>query len=360
MILRLPKPIDWPLYLAALALQIFGIIVISSLGLAGRGQLITNQIIFAAIGVVLAGLLTALDYRTFKVIANYLYFAVIGLLVLVLLLGTKVFGATRWIDLGIFQFQPSELAKPILVMTLSKLLTERTAEIKTAVIAILVTAVPFVLTVTQPDLGTALIMLLTALAMLALKGFPRRFALAGAVIILALLPIFFSGLRPYQRERLVSFFNPAADPLGSGYNTKQSLIAVGSGGLMGRGLGQGSQSQLQFLPVAHIDFIFAGVAEATGFLGSLLLIGLIAVLLLRIVNVARVAQDEFGYYFAFGAAFLFFFSASINIGVNLGLLPATGIPLPLVSYGGTQTITSLATIGILQSIYLRHKKIRFS
>lgn len=360
MIVRFPRPIDWSLYLGAIALQIFGIAVIASLGSTSRTELAVNQAVFTLIGVLLMILLTFLDYRTFKAIAYYLYIAgVIGLLV-VLAVGSKVFGATRWIDLGLFQFQPSELFKPILVMGLAKLLTEWPKDVKTAVVAALATAGPVLLVIRQPDLGTASILLAGAGAMVALKGLPRRIWLIGGLSLILVVPLLFSSLKPYQRDRLKSFRSPSADPLGSGYNVQQSLIAVGSGGLLGRGLGQGSQSQLQFLPVAHTDFIFAGVAEATGFIGSGLLLILLLVLIIRTFNVARVAQDEFGYYFAFGMAFMVLIQSTINIGVNLGLLPATGIPLPFVSYGGTQTITGLAVVGILQSIYARHKKIRFT
>ena len=360
MIVRFPRPIDWSLYLSAIALQVFGIAVIASLGSTSRAELAVNQAVFTIIGILLMIILTFLDYRTFKAIAHYLYvLGVIGLII-VLAIGSKVFGATRWIDLGLFQFQPSELFKPILVMALAKLLTEWPRDVKTALFAALVTIVPILLVIRQPDLGTASILLVGAVAMLALKGLPRRIWLIGGVALVLVIPLLFSSLKPYQRERLRSFTNPSADPLGSGYNVQQSLIAVGSGGLLGRGLGQGSQSQLQFLPVAHTDFIFAGVGEATGFIGSGLVLLLLAVLITRAFNVARVAQDEFGYYFAFGMAFIVLVQSAINIGVNLGLLPATGIPLPFVSYGGTQTITALGAIGILQSIYARHKKIRFA
>ncbi|MFY9484133.1 MAG: rod shape-determining protein RodA [Patescibacteria group bacterium] len=360
MIVRFPRPIDWSLYLGAIALQIFGIAVIASLGSTSRTELAVNQAIFTIIGVLLMIVLTLLDYRTFKAIAYYLYIVgVIGLLI-VLAVGSKVFGATRWIDLGLFQFQPSELFKPILAMGLAKLLTEWPRDIKTALVAAVATIIPVLLVTRQPDLGTASILLVGAVVMVALKGLPRRIWLIAGVALILVVPLLFASLKPYQRERLKSFTNPSADPLGSGYNVQQSLIAVGSGGLFGRGLGQGSQSQLQFLPVAHTDFIFAGVAEATGFIGSGLVLILLTVLISRTFNVARVAQDEFGYYFAFGMAFMILIQSTINIGVNLGLLPATGVPLPFVSYGGTQTITALAVVGILQSIYARHKKIRFA
>lgn len=360
MIVRFPRPIDWSLYLGAIALQIFGIAVIASLGSTSRAELATNQAVFTMIGILLMIVLTFLDYRTFKVIAHYLYILGVVSLLIVLMIGSSVFGATRWIDLGLFQFQPSELFKPILVMGLAKLLTGWPADVKTAFVAAVATIVPVLLVIRQPDLGTATILIVGATAMVALKGLPRRIWLIGGILLILVVPLLFSSLKPYQRDRLKSFTNPSRDPLGSGYNVQQSLIAVGSGGLFGRGLGQGSQSQLQFLPVAHTDFIFAGVAEATGFIGSGLLLILLVVVITRTFNVARVAQDEFGYYVAFGVGFMMLVQSTINIGVNLGLLPATGIPLPFVSYGGTQTITALGAIGILQSIYARHKKIRFT
>lgn len=360
MIARFPRPIDWSLYLGAIGLQVFGIAVIASLGSTSRVELATNQAVFTMIGILLMILLTFLDYRTFKAIAHYLYFLGIIGLVIVLMVGSKVFGATRWIDLGLFQFQPSELFKPILVMGLAKLLTGWPRDVRTALFAAVATTAPVILVIRQPDLGTATILLVGAVAMVALKGLPRRIWLIAGVILILIVPLLFSSLKPYQRDRLKSFTNPSADPLGSGYNVQQSLIAVGSGGVFGRGLGQGSQSQLQFLPVAHTDFIFASAAEATGFIGSGLILILLIVLVSRTFNVARVAQDEFGYYVAFGIGVIILVQSTINIGVNLGLLPATGIPLPFVSYGGTQTIVGLGAIGILQSIYARHKKIRFA
>ncbi|MBI3495567.1 rod shape-determining protein RodA [Candidatus Berkelbacteria bacterium] len=361
MVIKLPKPIDWTLYLVAVALTGLGVAVLSSIELTLRTQLISNQFIFITIGLVFMVLLTFLDYRTFRALAYYLYGLLLLAFVLVIFFGTKVLGATRWIDVGLFQFQPSELFKPIFIMTLARYLSESaTQHIRLGLAIVFLTIIPVGLVMKQPDLGTAGILLLIALVMISLKGLPRRVWLVGGIIVLLAAPLLFTHLKPYQKDRLRTFLNPAADPLGVGYNINQSLIAIGSGGIYGRGLGQGSQSQLQFLPVAHTDFIFAGVAEATGFIGSILLIALLVFLVLRVLNVARVSQDEFGYYFAFGIAVLYFAQASINIGVNLGLLPATGVPLPLVSYGGTQTITSFATIGILQSIYLRHKKIRFT
>jgi rod shape determining protein RodA len=178
-------------------------------------------------------------------------------------------------------------------------------------------------------------------------------------LVILVLPLIFFSLKPYQKARLETFLDPERDPFGAGYNVRQSLIAIGSGGLTGRGLGQGSQSTLQFIPVAHTDFIFAGIAEAAGFFGSSALIIIFALLVFRAVKVGLVSQDRFGRLLSFGFACLWLFSCFINMGMNLGLVPVTGIPLPFVSFGGSSLITNFAIAGILQSIYLRHRKISF-
>jgi rod shape determining protein RodA len=177
--------------------------------------------------------------------------------------------------------------------------------------------------------------------------------------VVVMAPLAWFMMRDYQRERLMVFLNPQHDPTGSGYNVLQSIIAVGSGGLTGRGFGEGPQSQLNFLPVAHTDFVFAGFAEATGFIGAIVLIAILVLLFTRLLNVARASKDEFGMFLAVGSATMILFQMFVNIGMNISLMPVTGIPLPFVSYGGTSLVINFMLIGIIQSIYLRHKKITF-
>jgi len=188
----------------------------------------------------------------------------------------------------------------------------------------------------------------------------KKIILVGIVATLIIsLPVGWHFLKPYQKNRIYTFMNPSADPYGSGYNVTQAKITVGSGGLMGQGIGKGTQIQLNFLPIAHSDFIFASTAEAIGFAGSIFLILLLIFLVFRVLNVAKVAKDYFGFYFAIAWGLVLLFQIFINIGMNLGIMPVTGIPLPFVSYGGSAILTNFAAIGILQSIYLRHRKISF-
>jgi rod shape determining protein RodA len=220
-------------------------------------------------------------------------------------------------------------------------------------------AIPIFLILREPDLGTTLSILFVALVVLIALRAPKKFLLGGVILIFVASPIVWAKLKPYQKERIVSFANPSSNPLTSGYNVNQAKIAVGSGGLLGKGFSGSTQSQLQFLPIAHIDFIFSGWAEATGFVGSSMLVIAFAVLIWRIFTVANLARENFGFVFGVGAAALIFFQALVNIGMNIGIMPVTGIPLPFVSYGGTSFLIDSAILGIVQSIYLRRKALRF-
>jgi rod shape determining protein RodA len=351
---------DWSLFVIPLVLVSVGIATIFSISLPGERNLALPQAIFAVIGVVSMLLLTFLDYRALKPLAPYLYGGTLLLLVLVLFVGSVQFGAQRWIDIGIFQIQPSELMKPILVIFLAKLLADKSDVSWQRLIFILaLTGIPILLVMRQPDAGSAILLGLALLPILFLSNLRRDQWSALIFMFLVSVPLFWGVLAPYQKQRLLTFINPRSDPFGAGYNVLQAQIAVGAGGLFGRGFGQGSQSTLQFLPVPHTDFIFAGVAEATGFVGSMVLILLFAFLIYRVIKLVWLSQDRFGSMLAAGLGSLLLFSVFINIGMNLGLAPVTGIPLPFVSYGGSALITNFAILGILQSIYLRHKKIRF-
>ena len=217
--------------------------------------------------------------------------------------------------------------------------------------------VPVGMIIAQPDLGTAsVVAVIGAGLFLAARPSARVVLLLFAVLLIG-SGLVLTNLQDYQRQRLETFFNPSADPQNAGYNVLQAKIAIGSGGLTGQGFGQGSQTVLNFLPVAHTDFIFAGFAEATGFIGSMTLIGLYVMLIFRILRVASITNDRFGSLMAIGIGTKLFFQTFVHIGMNLGLLPVTGIPLPFVSHGGTALIVDLALIGILQSIYIRHWRI---
>lgn len=365
----LDTPIDWFLLIIPITLTVVGIITIYTISYSGNSSnLATDQIIFAVLGLVIMLILMFSDYRFFGSIYFLVYLA--GLLLLLPLLPlwagklsfvSKVFGAYRWINLGIFQLQPAEIFKLIAAIFGARYLSDQIGSLraKKGLIFLLLALIPLAMIVSQPDLGTAAVVaVIFGSLLLAVR--PPRLLILGLIVILTIsLPLGWNLLKPYQRERVETFLNPESDPQGEGYNIRQSLIAVGSGGLTGRGFGQGSQTVLNFLPVAHTDFIFAGYAEATGLVGSLVLLILYLILLNRIVVVAREANDPFANLLALAIGAKFFFQTFVHMAMNLGLLPVTGIPLPFMSYGGTALVIDLASIGLLQNIYIRHKKFVF-
>lgn len=357
---QLPFGLDWSLYLAPLVLTVFGVAVIFSITYGSKNHLALDQIVYIILGFGIVAGLSMLDYRTLKGLYLILYIVGVLLLILVFAVGSKSFGATRWINLGIFQLQPSEIFKLIFLIVLAKFFAdwEKLTWQKILLIFALA-ALPILLIIKQPDLGTAAVLFIGLIAIFFLSPIRKIYLILVLVGLLAFSPLGWRFLKTYQKDRIKAFVNPSSDPQGTGYNVSQAKIAVGAGGLWGRGLGKGSQSQLNFLPVAHTDFIFAGAAEATGFIGSSFLILLLVFLVWRIALVAQRAKDLFGMYLAGGIGAIFLFQILINIGMNMGMMPVTGIPLPFVSYGGSAMFTNMAAIGILQSIYLRHRKISF-
>lgn len=272
------------------------------------------------------------------------------------------FNACRWINLGFFQLQTSELFKLVIILVFSAFLSDRQGRMPWwhVFLYLGVLAVPAFLILSQPDLGTMLVVVLCGVTLLLAARFPWAVWLVLLLCALVAMPVVWQKLKPYQRQRVEVFLNPDIDPNKTGYNVRQAEIAVGSGGVFGRGFGKGTQSQLNFLPVAHTDFIFAGYAEATGFVGSLFLLAVFMVLIWRALHVAHISKDAYGRFVAIGIATLIAVQFFVNIGMNIRLMPVTGIPLPLVSYGGTSLFVTMIALGILQSIVLRHKKIDFS
>lgn len=357
---RLPFGFDWTLFITTFLLCAFGIIIIFSITYGSGSNIAYDQITYTIIGLILAIAISFFDYRALKGLYLVLYFLGIALLILVLFIGSKTFGATRWINLYIFQLQPSEVFKIISIIFLAKLFSEW-KEFDWQKILKIVGAIglALVLILIQPDLGTTSVVFVITLSLLFFSSLKKIYLVIFLGVMIAFSPLAWHFLKPYQKQRIEAFINPAADPQGAGYNVSQAKIAIGSGGVYGRGLGKGSQSQLNFLPVAHTDFIFAGTAEATGFIGSLFLFTLLITLVLRVIMIARNAKDEFGEFLALGIATMFLFQSFVNIGMNLGIMPVTGIPLPFVSYGGSAMLLNMICVGILQSIYLRHRKISF-
>ena len=263
----------------------------------------------------------------------------------------------RWIRIGSFTVQPSELVKPFLIAFFSSFFAgEEKIGLKKVLGGFFLLLIPAILIFIQPDLGSSLVVAISILGVLFAAGLPLKIFLGIGGTILVFLPLAWKFLlKDYQRDRVLSFLNPHSDPLGRGYNLIQSTVAVGAGKFFGRGLGRGTQSGLQFLPERHTDFMFASFAENFGFLGVLIFLGVFVVLLWRILRIASQTNDNFGFLFACGVFCLIFTQGFINIGMNLGLLPVTGIPLPLLSYGGSSFLATMMMLGILENICYNNK-----
>ena len=361
---RLLKNFDWVLILATMLLLgfSFAIIYSTTFNIAGGSEAL-QQIIFAGVGLTGLVLLARTDYRMFKKFSGILYILSLVMLVATYVLGKTALGATRWINILGFQFQPSELAKVFMIIVMAKFFSENVEQMhkpKVFLKSVFYIGIPTALVAIQPDLGTALTFVIIWGAMLLVSNIKKRYV-AGTIglVALAMVPVYEFMLRDYQRLRILSFLNPAADPMGSGWNVKQAMIAIGSGQFWGRGLGHGPQSQLNFVPFKHTDFVFAALAEEMGFIGAFAVILLFGVILYRAIKIAMLSRDYFGMFLATGIFAMLFFHILINIGMNLGIMPVTGIPLPLVSYGGTSVVITLFAIGILESIHIRYKKIDF-
>jgi rod shape determining protein RodA len=317
-----------------------------------------RQIVWVALGSAAYVAATVYDYRRLRRIAPALYGAMLLLLVAVHLVGHSALGARRWLAVAGFPLEPSELSKLLLVIVLAAYLS-RWERVSWRVFggALALVAAPAALVLMQPDLGTTLVLGAVALGMLFLAGARTSQMLSIAAAAAVALPLLPHLLHGYQRRRLEIFLNPGQDPLGAGYNLLQARIAVGSGGLFGRGWLHGLQGQLGFVPERATDFVFATFAEEFGLLGSLVMLTLFGILLVRLLHSATVASDRFGELLAAGTFCMVFVQVVENVGMNIGLLPIAGIPLPLISYGGSATITTLAALGFVQSVMLRPRTV---
>ncbi|MEJ2734257.1 MAG: rod shape-determining protein RodA [Anaerolineae bacterium] len=314
---------------------------------------------FSVAGLALIYLLDCLTLRFTDMLRNPIYVLALAILGITFLIGQVSGGAQRWLGAG--AVQPSELAKILIIIVLAKFLADHEEDlgrIRTVVTSMGVVAVPMLLIYLQPDLGTALTLFAIWAAMIWMAGMRLRHLLLLVAIGLAALPLVWLNLEEYMQQRLTLFINPASDP-DSYFNVHQALVSIGSGGWMGKGLTHGTQSQLHFLRVRHTDFIFAVTAEELGFLGALVMMGLLLFLLWRLLRITQRARDTFGRLIAAGVAGLIFFQSVINIGMNLGLMPVTGIPLPFVSYGGSSFLTLMLSIGLAESVAMRQRKLEF-
>jgi rod shape determining protein RodA len=324
------------------------------------GSTFLRGLMWAAIAIVVFVVVTAFDYKWLKTFAWPIYVLQLGLLAATLAIGDGIGGAARWISIGPFTFQFSELAKILMIVVLANYLGARQGRLRSLgsiLGACALIAPPWLLVMLQPDLGTSLVFAAILGAMLFMSGASLRWLsiLAGSVI--ALVPFAWAYvLRDYQKERLTSFLNPSPDIHGSGYQLYQAQIAVGSGGWMGKGLTNGTQNQLDYLPVQTTDFVFAILAEELGFIGAMVTFALFAALMWRVIVAAWRSRDPFGTMFCCGIATMIFFQLVVNVGMVIGVMPITGIPLPFVTHGGASLVSTAAGLGIIQSINVRQQR----
>jgi rod shape determining protein RodA len=319
-----------------------------------------TQILYLLAGLVAMLALTVIDYRIYAALRWPIWIGTVSILGLVEAIGIITHGAQRWIDLRIIRFQPSELTKLLLILVVAKYMADHEEEMgkwRHLVVSFLFVAPPLLLVYLQPDLATTIVLALTWGVMALAAG--MKFKVRDALIAIPLVMIVFAfvvwpNLRPYQQERILTFIDPERDPLGAGYNVDQARTAIGAGGLWGLGFCSGTQTQLRFLRIRQTDFIYSVIGEELGFVGALFVMLLIVFILFRLVRAAMLARTTYGKLVAVGVTAVIFVQAYVNLGMNLGLMPVAGIPLPFVSAGGSSLITLLAAEGVVQSILVRH------
>lgn len=384
------KRLDWTLLAAVLLLCLYGLLMIHSAtraweasGFAPLSEFVRKQALWLLIGVAAFVLTVCFDYERIARWHIPIYAAILVLLVVALKIGRAPTGATSWIGLGSFRLQPSEFAKIAVILSLAAVVSSRIEAIhrlRVVLLSLLVPAAPVLLVILQPDFGTALVIVAIWFGCLHLAGARARH-LAGVFACGLLLftgmwhldklplarirpaalgeVLAHAGLKDYQKRRLSIFLNPQADPLGAGYHTIQSRLAIGSGRLFGRGLFHGTQSRLHFIPERHTDFIFSVVGEELGLVGAAVMLLLYFFVFWRGLRIALRARDHLGSLMAAGAISMLIFHTLINVGMSVGIMPITGLPLPFVSYGGSNLVTSFVALGLLQNVHVRRQKLMF-
>lgn len=355
---------DWPLFFMVMSISFFSVILIYSANFTSDSEFIRTlyirQLEWNLYGLVLLVVLAAMDYRIIEKPTYLLYIVFVILLVKVLFSARVISGSQRWLSVGGMNFQPSEMMKVVLVVTLARFFEDRrdVTEVgfKQLILPAVIMLIPFLLIARQPDMGTAMILLAVFVVMAFVNGIKKKTLVRVGIGTVVLVPLIWHNLKGYQKNRILSMWDPSADPLGTGYHTIQSKIAIGSGGLMGKGFFAGTQSKLNFLPEKHTDFIFSVFAEEAGFIGTLVLLTLYLLILLRMIDVITKAKDRVGSLMAAGVTAMFGMHFFYNVAMTLGLTPIMGIPLPLLSYGGSATLANYAAVGILLSIHLRRFK----
>ena len=353
---RLYFYVDWLLIAAIGALCAIGLAMIFSTT-GGGTRLYWTQLYAAAIGACAMAAAMMIDYRSLADKSHVFYIGLVVALIAVMLFGSKQMGAQRWIEVGSFNLQPSEFAKAILALVLAKLLSESRRQVLTnseLFLALVLTAIPLLLILRQPDLGTAVTLLPILLVVTFAAGLPLKYLAALAVLGILSAPVAWRfALEDYQKERIETFLDPEQDARGAGYQQIQARITVGSGGATGKGFRQGTQGQLRFLPVAHNDFIFSVLAEEQGLVGVLVVLALYLFVIWRSLSAAKLAKDRLGTYLILGVLSTFTFQVVYNITRSAGLAPVKGLTLPLMSYGGSSLIATLAGFGLILNVRMR-------
>ncbi|HEC22525.1 MAG TPA: rod shape-determining protein RodA [Chloroflexi bacterium] len=356
---RYLRNFDYVLLAVVIILIIFGIMMIASAtrDVASLADRVRSQILYGIVGVGVVFVVAAVDYRLLTSTYLWIYGLVVLILAAVGLLGTEgEAGAQSWLNLGVAGFQPSELAKMLLIIVLAQQLAnnaDRIERLSTVLISLAFVSVPVFFIFIQPDLGITILVLVVWFVMVWAAGMRWQHILLFVIVALVLMPIVWSQMEDYQRSRIAVFINPESDP-DAFFNIDQAMIAIGNGGLLGRGYMQGSQSQLRYLRVRHTDFIFAVIAEELGFVGAVATLLLIGIVIFRILRAARLAPDMAGSLLCYGVATVIFFQTLVSIGMNVRLLPVTGLTLPFISSGGSSLVTLLFGIGLVESVVMRH------
>lgn len=334
-------------YLSLIAISLVALISILVLSSIAK-FIFPSYFIYIFLAILAFYIFLNIDFEILSLFSRHAYFASIIFLVLPLIIGQVTRGAIRWIPIGPLSFQPSEIVRPFLLIFFAGYLTQKELNVKRFVNALILLLLPVLLIFIQPSLGVAVLTIVGFVGILIASSFQKKYILLGLSIIALTLPIIWAILEPYQRLRLITFLQPTVDPLGAGYNSIQSMISVGSGKILGRGLGKGVQTQLAFLPERHTDFIFASIAEELGFIGATVtLLGLFFILW-RIALVAESARGPQARAFVSGIFSVLFVQTIVHVGMNMGLLPITGVPLPLVSAGGSSLLATMISLAMVQ------------
>lgn len=345
--------INLSLLIPSLLLVFIGLSVFYSIDTA----IFKQQLFMLFISIVAYLIFLNINFRIFTVYGMYVYVTMLVMLSILLLVGTEVRGAVRWMEILGLRLQFAEIIKPFFIIVFAQFLTHSEDKSLTKFVQAFLLLFPVLfLTIKQPDLGNAIIYFIVGCYMLFMYRFPLRYFLLLAIVLIIPIPIFFEFLHGYQKERILSFINTSSDPFGSSYNAIQSLISIGSGGIAGKGLGQATQSVLKFLPERHTDFIFATISESLGIIGSLLVLLIFGYFLYTIYKILGEVNDLFCYMFISGFYILFLVQVFFNIGMNIGILPIVGVTLPFVSYGGSSLLTHFIVLGILSSVSFEFKR----